>query len=167
MLIAWEMQRFDLIFCFTKISSWVGSKTVYIKVCEVTNSYVDILHYSAHDTLLMLGTYCVLDNSASEQYCITRYLITGSLGTWTLIHSALDNARHLNSLVHSALGITWHLNALFTRHLTSLGTWSCWIIRHLNKTELFGTFYDSAPSRCSAYIQNWLSVWHSIVKLSL
>ena len=54
---------------------------VYIKVCEVKNLYADILHCSAYDTLLMLGTYCVLDNSTSEQYYITRHLITGSLGT--------------------------------------------------------------------------------------
>ena len=64
-----------------KISSKSAPKMVYIKVCEVTNLHVDILHCSAHDTLLMLGTHCVLDNSASEQNYITRHLITGSLGT--------------------------------------------------------------------------------------
>ena len=54
---------------------------VYIKVCEVTNLHADILHCSAYDTLLMLDTHYVLDNSASEQNSITRHLITGSLGT--------------------------------------------------------------------------------------
>ena len=81
MLIAWEMQRFDLIFYFTKYLVESAPKMVYIKVCEVTNLYADILHYSALDILLMLGTHCILDNSASEQYCITRHLTSGSLGT--------------------------------------------------------------------------------------
>ena len=63
------------------ISSKSAPKMVYIKVCEVTNLHADILHCSVHDTLLMLGTHRVLDNSASKQNCITRHLITGSLGT--------------------------------------------------------------------------------------
>ena len=116
--------------------------------------------------------------SAHAEFWIIRHLNNPVLlGTWSLDHSALDVTRHLNtwftrhlitlgtwtSLVHSALGITRHLNTLFTRHFTSLGTWSCWIIRHLNNTELLSTICDSGPSMCSAYIQNWLSVWHSIV----
>ena len=51
------------------------------KVCEVKNLYADILHYSAHETLLMLDTHCILDNSTSKQNCITWHLITGSLST--------------------------------------------------------------------------------------
>ena len=81
MLIAWEMQRFDLIFSFAKYLVESAPKTVYIKVCEVTNFYADILLYSALDVLLMLGTCYILDNLAPEKYCITRHLITGSLGT--------------------------------------------------------------------------------------
>jgi hypothetical protein len=104
-----------LSFLFAKYLVESAPKTVYIKVCEVTNFYADILLYSALDVLLMLGTCWILDNSASEQSCVTRHLISGSLGTWC--YSALEH------LIHSALDNTRHLNLLSTRHLLSLGTW--------------------------------------------
>ena len=37
----------------TKISLKSAPKMVYIKVCDVTNLHGDILHCSAHDTLLI------------------------------------------------------------------------------------------------------------------
>ena len=54
-------------------------KTICIIVCAITNSYADILSYSAPEVLLMLDTCCFLDSSTLKQNCITQHLML--LGT--------------------------------------------------------------------------------------
>ena len=61
-----------------EISSMSTPKMIYIKVFEITNLYPDILHYLAHETLLMLVTCYFLDSLAPK---VTRHVITGSLDT--------------------------------------------------------------------------------------
>ena len=138
-----------------EISSISAPKMIYINVCEITNLYADILHYLAHETLLMLDTYCILDNSASKKDCITRHLITGSLGTW--YHSALEHwfTRHLISLgswtlVHLALDITRHLNTC------SLGTWYHLALDHAG--SLGTRLWLSSSLLLGMYGEKWLSV---------
>lgn len=84
-----------LSFLFAKYLVESAPETVYIKVCEVTNFYADILLYSALDVLLMLGTCWILDNSASEQSCVTRHLISGSLGTWIKLNCSAPSVTRL------------------------------------------------------------------------
>ena len=146
-----------------KIFSMSAPKMIYINVCVITNLYASILHYSTHETLLMLGTYCILDSSAPKKNV--------SLRTWALDHSALDITRHLNT---DSLGTWYHsaLEHLFTQHLISLGTWALvhsalditWhliMVDHsaLGETELLGTrLWLSSFLLLGMYNEKWLSV---------
>ena len=106
----------------SKISSSVGLKN---GLHQSLWSYKLVCWYTA-----LLGTWYFTDARHMLWFWITRHINkTVLLGTWSLDHSALDVTRHLNSdsLGTWTLLFTRHLNTLFTRHLTSLGTWSYWI----------------------------------------